>query len=207
MKISALVERTGVPRATVKFYLREGLLPAGTSTGATQAEYTEDHVRRLRVIQALTSVAGLPLSKVKVVLDLIDNPGDDLFSALGRAVGSLPPYRDQADTDFPRARAALERLGQMYDPDYAATAQLEHALEAAEEAGVGLSDERLELYGRQVRGIAEFDLAGMGGSELSPIEYAVLGTALHEPVIIALRRLAHQDIAAQRFGPSPEGSS
>lgn len=199
MRISALVERTGVPLATVKYYLREGLLPPGVATGATQARYTEDHVRRLQVIKALTSAAGLPLQKVKVVLDLIDDPGDDLFSALGQAVASLPPYLDQQASEHPRARALLERIGQVYDPGYAATAQLEHALKAAEEAGIGMSDERLEVYARQIRGIAEFDLRRMEASELSPIEYAVLGTALYEPVILAMRRLAHQDIAAKRL--------
>ena len=199
VRISALVERTGVPLATVKYYLREGLLPPGASTGATQATYTEEHVRRLRVIKALTSAAGLPLQKVKVVLDLIDDPGDDLFSALGQAVASLPPYRDDSAVDYPRARALLEKIDQIYDPGYAATAQLEHALEAAEEAGIGMSEQRLAVYARQIRGIAEFDLQRMEASDLSPIEYAVLGTALYEPVILAMRRLAHQDIAAKRL--------
>lgn len=199
MRISALVEHTGVPLATVKYYLREGLLPPGASTGATQATYTEEHVRRLRVIKALTSAAGLPLQKVKVVLDLIDDPGDDLFSALGHAVASLPPYRDDSAVDYPRARALLEKIDQIYDPGYAATAQLEHALEAAEEAGIGMSEQRLAVYARQIRGIAEFDLQRMEASDLSPIEYAVLGTALYEPVILAMRRLAHQDIAAKRL--------
>lgn len=203
MRISALAERTGVPLATVKYYLREGLLQPGILTGATQARYTEDHVHRLQVIKALTSAAGLPLQKVKVILGLIDDPGDDLFSALGEAVASLPPYRDDPEPDYPRARALLERIGQIYDPGYAATAQLEHALQATEEAGMGMTDERLQVYAQQIRGIAEFDLQRMEGSDLSPIEYAVLGTALYEPVILAMRRLAHQDIAAQRLGGPP----
>jgi DNA-binding transcriptional MerR regulator len=200
VRISALVERTGVPLATLKYYLREGLLQQGLSTGATQADYTEDHVHRLQVIKALTSASGLPLQKVKLVLSLIDDPGSDLFSALGQAVAALPPYRDETAPEHPRARALLERIGQLYDPAYAATAQLEHALEAAEEAGIGMSDERLEVYARQIRGIAEYDLQRMGSSELSPVEYAVLGTALYEPVLLAMRRLAHQDIAAKRLG-------
>jgi DNA-binding transcriptional MerR regulator len=203
VKISALVERTGVPLATVKYYLREGLLQPGISTGATQARYTENHVHRLQVIKALTSAAGLPLQKVKQVLDLIDDPGSDLYSALGQAVASLPPYRDTTATEHPRARALLERLGQVYDPAYAATAQLEHALEAAEDAGIGMSDERLEVYARHIRGIAEYDLQRMGASDLSPVEYAVLGTALYEPILLAMRRLAHQDIAATRLGGQP----
>jgi DNA-binding transcriptional MerR regulator len=204
VKISALVARSGMPLATVKYYLREGLLPPGESTGATQARYTDEHVRRLRVIRALTVTAGLPVQQTKIVLGLIDDPGSDLFTALGSAVASLPPYSDDRLPDYPRARALLERVGQVYDPGYAATAQLEHALEAAEDAGVGMTDERLEVYARQIRGIAEYDLARMDASDLSPVEYAVLGTALYEPVILAMRRLAHQDIAAKQLGVAAE---
>jgi hypothetical protein len=31
------------------------------------------------------------------------------------------------------------------------------------------------------------------------IRYAVLGTAIYEPVIAAMRRLAHQDVAQKRL--------
>ena len=37
MRISELARRSGLPVATVKYYLREGLLPAGEPTAATQA--------------------------------------------------------------------------------------------------------------------------------------------------------------------------
>ena len=37
----------------MKFYLREGLLPAGTATSATQATYDAGHLRRLRLVRAL----------------------------------------------------------------------------------------------------------------------------------------------------------
>ena len=37
MRISALAQATGLPVATVKYYLREGLLHPGVATSATQA--------------------------------------------------------------------------------------------------------------------------------------------------------------------------
>ena len=92
MRISELVERTGVPLATVKFYLREGMLPGGTAVTATRSEYGEEHVRRIRLIRALSDVAGLPLQRVKDVLALIDAPDGTLYDTLGRAVAALPPY-------------------------------------------------------------------------------------------------------------------
>ena len=200
MLISQLASRAGLPVATVKFYLREGLLHPGVATSATQASYGESHVRRLRLIRALTGPVGLSVQQTRTILELVDDPGDDLYATLGRAVSALPPAVHEASGDdpYPRARAAIEALGQVYDPRFAAVAQLESALAAAEAAGMPISEERLLEYGRRLREIAAFDLERMPREPHAAVEYTVLGTALYEPVILALRRLAHQDIAARR---------
>lgn len=201
MRISEIVERSGVPLATVKYYLREGLLPPGKSTGATTAQYEQHHVRRLALIRALTDIAGLSVAKTKVVLGLIDSPQSDLYAALGQAVGALPPYIDDDLEDHPRARTAIEKLGWIYDPSYPAVVQLERALAAAESVGMPMSDERLVGYGEHVRAIAQIDVAQVpSGDAKAAIQYAVLGTALYEPILAALRRLAHQDVSSSELG-------
>ncbi|MEX1079595.1 MAG: MerR family transcriptional regulator [Homoserinimonas sp.] len=204
MRISELVQRSGVPLATVKYYIREGLLMPGETTSATQARYSEAHVRRLNLIRALTDVAGLPLQKAGIVIGLIDHPQPNLFDTLGKAVAALPPYADAGEADapdYPRAKAALEKLGQVYDPQYAAVAQLERALAAAASVGMAISDERLLGYGEQIMRITEFDIDAVPTDTVhDAIEHSVLGTALYEPIILAMRRLAHQDLAARRFG-------
>jgi DNA-binding transcriptional MerR regulator len=206
VRISELVERTGVPLATVKFYLREGMLPPGTAVTATRSEYGEEHVRRLRLIRALSDVAGLPLQRVKDVLALIDGPGGTLYNTLGRAVAALPPYvPDDGASDYPRARAALEAIGQVYDPRFAAVPQLDRALAAVEAAGIPLTDDRLAVYAEHLRAMAEYDLDRMpDGDREAQLGYAVLGTALYDPVVAALRRLAHQDAALRRLGGSAD---
>jgi len=212
MRISALAAATGLPVATVKFYLREGLLHPGVATSATQATYDESHVRRLRLIRALTGAVGLSVQQARTILHLVDDPGDDLYATLGRAVSALPPEVDVAasgdDPDpYPRARAALEALGQVYDPRFAAVAQLEAALAATEAAGMPISDERLREYGRRMHEVAAYDLERMPQEPHAAVEYTVLGTALYEPVLLALRRLAHQDVAARRDLPSASEST
>jgi len=212
VRISELVERTGVPLATLKFYLREGMLMPGEARTATRSEYGEEHVRRVALIRALSDVAGLPLQRVKTVLGLIDSPTASLFESLGSAVAALPPYTDDVRADetepstpeYPRAHAAITALGQVYDPRFAAVAQLERALAGVETAGIPMTADRLDVYGAHVRAMAEFDLARMPeeGRE-EQLGYAVLGTALYEPVIAALRRLAHQDIASRRLNEGP----
>ena len=62
-----------------------------------------------------------------------------------------------------------------------------------------ISEERLAHYGRALSDVAEFDLAGMPDEPHAAVEYTVLGTALYEPVMLALRRLAHQDAAVRRL--------
>ena len=101
MRISALAAAAGLPIATVKFYLREGLLHPGVATSATQATYDDSHVRRLRLIRALTGPVGLSVQQARTILGLIDDPGEDLYSTLGRAVSALPPAVDEASVDDP----------------------------------------------------------------------------------------------------------
>lgn len=215
MRISELAARTGVPLATVKYYLREELLMPGRATSATQAQYDDAHVRRLGLVRALAA-QGLPLDKIKVVVALVEDPGEDLFVALGKAVMALPPYPgslsgadDSADAEYPRTRALLERLGQLYDPRFTAVAQLERALAALDSAGLTMSDRRIDVYGEHIRGIADLDVDLLPTtSRQETVEAAVLGTALYEPVLAAMRRLAHQHRAARTFSTAadPGGS-
>ena len=59
MRIAELSTRSGTSIASIKYYLREGLLAPGTPTGRNQADYGEAHLYRLRLIRALIDVGGL----------------------------------------------------------------------------------------------------------------------------------------------------
>ncbi|NUT18377.1 MAG: CerR family C-terminal domain-containing protein [Hamadaea sp.] len=73
MKISHLSRRSGVPVPTIKFYLREQLLPPGVPTARNQAEYDESHLHRLRLIRLLAGVGMMSLASVREVLAAIDS--------------------------------------------------------------------------------------------------------------------------------------
>src|SRR5687767_1024974 len=94
MRISELSTVTGVPVATVKYYLREGLVPPGRVTAATRAEYDESHVGRLRLARALVQVGGLPVAAARDVLASLDAAGGSLHEVLGAAHSALPPQLD-----------------------------------------------------------------------------------------------------------------
>lgn len=216
MRISELAAHTGIPLPTIKYYLREGLLMPGHATSATQAGYDDTHVRRLGLVRALAG-QGLPLDRIRTIVVLVDgmdrddsggsgdSGGKDLFAVLGRAIAALPPYTDSPDrTDFPRARTLLERIGQRYDPRHAAVPQLERALEALDAAQLPMSEQRIDLYAAHVRAVAEFELGELPtSSRRGTVEAVVLGTVLYEPILAALRRLAHQHLAADVL-PDPQ---
>ena len=59
VRISELSAQTAVPVATLKYYLREGVLQPGEARSATNAEYGAAHVDRVKLIRALVETAGL----------------------------------------------------------------------------------------------------------------------------------------------------
>ncbi|WP_432485208.1 MerR family transcriptional regulator [Kineococcus esterisolvens] len=209
MLVSALAAASGVPVPTIKYYLREGLLPPGRATGATRAEYGEEHVRRLRLVRALTEVGGLPIARVRDVLACLDGT-TPLTTALGTAhdalAGSPAP---EAPADGAGAAAALVAdAGWRVDPRCASLAQLGAALAALAGAGFPVEPAALQRYARAADAVAREEVDAIPGEDVADaVEFAVLGTVLHEPVLLALRRLAQQHHSARRFGgpPPPEG--
>jgi len=65
MRISELARRAGVPRSTIHFYLRKGLLHAPLKTGHTMAYYDESHLERLQAIQEMKMNMRMPITFIK----------------------------------------------------------------------------------------------------------------------------------------------
>lgn len=67
-----------------------------------------------------------------------------------------------------------------------------------------MGEERLLGYGEHLHAIAQIDIAQIPSDDAqAAIQYAVLGTALYEPILAALLRLAHQDVSSSVLGPTP----
>jgi DNA-binding transcriptional MerR regulator len=69
LKISELAERSGVPVATVRHYLREGLLPEPVKTSRNMAYYPPEFIQRIRLIKQLQEDRFMPL---RVIRDLLE---------------------------------------------------------------------------------------------------------------------------------------
>src|SRR5688500_11097376 len=167
MRISELSSLTGVPIATIKFYLREKLLQEGIRTSATQAQYDESHVARLRLIRALLGPAGLSVSAAQQVILAIEEPPESLYELLGIAAAAV------------------------------AGPNVDDALQALEEAGFELPEGALDVYLDHMRQLAQFEIDNLPtDSPTAAVRYVVLGTVLIEPLILALRRQAEQEASA-----------
>jgi DNA-binding transcriptional MerR regulator len=69
-KISDVSRETGVPVGTIKFYIREGLLPGPTlKTGRNMAYYDRKFIDRTRCIRELQQKRFLPLGVIKAIMD------------------------------------------------------------------------------------------------------------------------------------------
>ena len=204
MWMGELARRSGVPVATVKYYLREGLLPPGEATGATRASYDERHVRRLVLIRALTGVAGMSLGQVREVLDVIDDAGTDVATAMGAAHLQLSPAPAEPASarSTERVAALVAARGWTTDPDGRHARALAAALDAMDDAGQPMTEANLRVYGDAAASVTAADLASVGTRDRTDATtYAVLGTLLAEPVLVSLRRMAQEDLA--RRGVSP----
>ena len=201
MRISELSSQTGVPVATIKFYLREQLLHEGVRTSATQAQYDESHVARLRLIRALMGTAGLSIAAAHRVIRAIEEPPESVHELLG--VAAIAVARPGVSTDgHPRVHELMRRWGwQIEEKDCRTHAALDDALRALDEAGFELPEGALDFYLDHMRQIAQYEIDNVPtDSPTAAVRYVVLGTVLVEPLILALRRLAEQEASARRFG-------
>jgi DNA-binding transcriptional MerR regulator len=75
MKISEVVKETKVPKETIHYYVREGLIPRPRKAGKNVANYTEVHVEQILLIKQIQDNFYLPLSLIKkIVKQLIHSP-------------------------------------------------------------------------------------------------------------------------------------
>ncbi|WP_411124987.1 MerR family transcriptional regulator [Streptomyces sp. x-19] len=205
MRIGELSRETGVAVPTIKFYVREGLLPAGRLTSPNQASYDEGHVRRLRLIRGLIDVGGLSVATVREVLTAVDAPGGSVHKVLGSAHDAITPVPIGRPEALPEARRTvaelIRRRGWRAGADHPAAEAMAVALAAFQDLGQGAFVEVLDEYAEACERVADADLAYVGRhadvEEL--VESVVVATVLGDAVLSALRRLAHVDRSARRY--------
>ncbi|MFH9425732.1 MerR family transcriptional regulator [Streptomyces sp. NPDC017529] len=194
-------DRSGVSIASIKHYLRRGLLPPGRATAPTRAEYGEQHIRRLRLIRALIGVRGLSVRSAKEVLDAAaryeDDPREALRVVLG--AGTAPPGGDEhsgkasADVD-----QLLGHIGWKVAKDSRTRRALADTLVSLRSLGTDFDWRSLVPYAELAQRTATLDLGHLRERK-DPEEQAervLLLTIMLEPALLALRRLAQENQSA-----------
>jgi len=68
MKMKELEAATGIGRETIRYYIREGLLPEPVRPKRNVAAYGREHVKRLNLIRKLQQERHLPLSVIRTIV-------------------------------------------------------------------------------------------------------------------------------------------
>jgi DNA-binding transcriptional MerR regulator len=208
VRISELSETSGVPLPTVKYYLREGLLPAGERTARNQADYGPEHLARLRLIRALLEVGGLSIADVRNVLAASDSPELPLDEIIGAAHAAVTSRNVPArvDPDWAKARDTVlelaEKRGWLVVQDTPALDQAADALAAISTMHVPVIEPLLEVYAEHAQQIAEQEVAAVLSMD-SPEEImrgVVVGTIVGQSLLNALRLLAQQSVTGKLLG-------
>lgn len=210
MRVAELSQRSGVPVPTIKYYLREGLLPPGVLTSPNQAQYDESHVRRLRLVRALVEVGGLSIAATREVLTKMGDCETPLTS-IGKAQFALTtsktahtePSEDGAWADaVRRVDSLVERRGWHVRPTNPARASLAEALAYLTRLGHEDALPLLERYADAAHTLAgyEVDLTLSRANVDSMAETVVTLTVLGDALLGALRKMAQEDAATRRLG-------
>ncbi|WP_405611796.1 MerR family transcriptional regulator [Streptomyces sp. NBC_01511] len=217
MRMAELSERSGIPTATIKYYLREGLLRPGRRVTATQSAYDDEHLRRLRLVRALIQVGRMPVATAREVLTAIEDESIDHHMRLGAAIGALP-NAGAVDSSFDagepddatrsarrRAEELFEELGWTHAAERGASEGAYRVLVGAI-AGLSRTGYPCELadllpYGRLAGqlGVTDIDMVERYGDPYEQVEAAVALTVLYEPVLLSLRRLAEAEESNRRY--------
>lgn len=212
VKVSVLARMSGVPAATIKHYVREGLLPEPARTSRNMAYYDVGVIPRIKKIKELQRTRFLPLKVIRQVLDEseLDSQDDTVAATIARVLEqSTPPTELRTRDELLRSgmpEAQLEWLEQMrvvapvpgarvrsYSGD---DLEILRVLGAARKAGITAEMLPIEIVGEYAQAMgalvrAELRLFREGvvpraGGDLPALTEAA--TTLSERLVVLLRR-------------------
>ena len=204
MRMSQLSAVTGAPIATIKYYLREGLLAPGERTSPNQANYDDTHVRRIRLVRALLGPGGLDVATAKDVVAAIDSdlPINHVFGIAQRAASVRLGGRGGDEEALARVDELLAGLRiHLTNPGREAAAAVIAAFEST-----GQRHEP-DWYGRYLEAAlivaeADLDMVERRDGRDAQAETVVVGTALGDALFAALRRAAQEHVSTLRYEPA-----
>ncbi|MDO5512369.1 MerR family transcriptional regulator [Corynebacterium sp.] len=211
MKLQELSAVTGVTVASIKYYLREGVLHPGAKKNATTAVYDDTHRARLDLIQALRQIVGAPVGEIRRLTALIDTPApaiDIMSAAQALGAGAQPPGEEPPD-------AARELVGELMSqqgwPDRPSAARRAVESLVAEMAGDGYLPSAAYL-GELTRIIDELSALDLQATDVPTAKgqpgdldrlalRVAVGTWRHSRLLVAMLQLGHTSHSLRQLRP------
>lgn len=203
MQLAELSRASEVSAASIKFYLRSGLLQPGARLNPTRAAYGPEHLQRLRLIQGLRQVVGLGLREITIIVDALDEAdgsAEQTLELLG-VIQSTVLKLQGPEVHTVEGDAVVTELGWPDEPSEARNALNAH-LTAMTTAGVSLDPGTLRAYAAAADAIAGLDL-GITGSKPTLDELALtaaVGMHMHSQLVLKMLALAQASHAIRRYG-------
>lgn len=210
MRMRDLAVISGVSVATLKFYLREGLLHPGIPTAVNQAEYDDGHLRRVKLVRALLQLGHLTIADAQRVIAAVDDESMPIHDAFGVAQDAMVPTRDRSGAAYAAALDDVDRFVRRHRlkvrPQAAVRCMLADALVALGGSdvlpvGVVATTELFDSMVPAARATAKQDVAStpQAATRAQQMEHTVAGTVVFDVVYAAIRRLALEDASTRRF--------
>lgn len=179
MRMRDLEKAAGVSRETIRFYIREGLLPEPERTHRNSATYTGEHLARLLTIRRLKDERFLPLSVIRA-----------LFS--GEQPGWLEPQmlpefdhllRERMDAEGERLNAVQFVLDNGGDPEHLPETMAAGLIAPAADGSISPRDQRilrLLISGGHIGFTRERGYGGEGYGRLADIMHSLAEIEVRE---------------------------
>ena len=200
MQLAELARTTGASTSSIKFWIREGILPRGAKHNATTAEYGEEHCDRIELIQLLRTQLRVPMAEIARLTAMLDDPEVDFVSVQEKcqvlALGLHRPPGPMVGPEHEKISALCAELGW---PDMHSWAREELAAILQEFPGI----ERggwLRQYARAFDAVARENVAvtsNRGSRDRNAIE-TLRGVALTLRVERAISAMAHASASIER---------
>ncbi len=200
LKISEIAERSDVPVATVRHYLREGLLPEPVKTSRNMAYYPPEFVDRIRLIKQLQEQRFMPLKVIRELLDSA-NGDHDRLRALAETGDALVERALGPEAE----RTSQAEILQRFDiPERALLRLAELGVLSPTEEGYSQTDVRIIEAVSNFRAAGWNETTGFGARDVARLMHGL------EPVITDELRLLMERFSAlgpERAGDIVEGGA
>ncbi|QOP41191.1 MerR family transcriptional regulator [Sulfurimonas marina] len=88
-KISEVVAKTNVPKSTILYYIKEGLLPEAKKIKANVHKYNDEHIELIKYIKYMQESMGSSIEEIKLALEKKNDSFSGSYTMLAPLMSTL----------------------------------------------------------------------------------------------------------------------